>query len=395
MRKIHLIWLALLILLSFLSSSLASGSESGKSALSEGYTYTILEDGSACITKCRNGGELAVPNELDGHAVTRIADRAFDRNGAVTSVTIPEGVTHLGSGAFYWCDKLEEVKLPRSLESMGTNPFEMCTSLKTIQVPKDHTVFEVKNGVLFHKAEKTLICYPFTKKGGNYSVPEGTLHIGDRAFSQNENIRSISFPKSLLTIGTDAFHSCFQLAGALKLPQQLHSLGTGAFAMCGGISSLSIPSSLTEIGEKAFMGCEVKKITISDKNPAYKLIDDVLFTEDGKTLVYYPCRRPGERYDVPVGTEKLMSGSFYWVQDLTVLSICEGVTDIGDFVVYVCYNLSDVRLPASLEKIGDHSLEGQNSDFHIMSPAGSYADEWCRKQRMSGPWTTWWIPGKS
>ena len=141
----------------------------------------------------------------------------------------------------------------------------------------------------------------------------------------------------------------------------------------------------------AFMGCEVKEVNVSDKNPSYKVVDNVLFTRDGKTLVYYPCRRPGERYDVPAGTEKLMSGSFYWVQDLEVLNICEGVTDIGDFVVYVCYSLSDVRVPASVTKIGKNSLDGQHRDFHITVPTGSYADDWCKNGHMSGPSATWWI----
>ena len=376
MKKTITLLLSLFLILSGLNAGLA---DSGQAGNSNGYTYTVLEDGSACITRCSLGGDLTIPDQLDGHPVTMIGERSFDRNQKLEKLTIPEGVTAIGSQAFYWCGNLKEVSIPYSLDTMGVNPFDMCSSLTTFNIPKDHPVFEVKSGVLFNKAEKTLICYPQTRKGSSYSVPNGTLHIGDSAFcTGNEFLKSVSFPNSLLTIGENAFHSCFYLKGALKLPAKLQSVGKGAFALCDHLSTLSIPETLTEIGEMAFMGCEIKKITLAKNNPAYQLIDGVLFTVDGKTLVYYPCRRQGEVYAVPEGTEKLMSGSFYWVQYLKELNIPEGVKSIGDYVVYVCYTISRVNLPASIEEIGESSLEGQPDDFVVTVPAGSYAEQWCR-----------------
>ena len=161
-------------------------------------------------------------------------------------------------------------------------------------------------------------------------------------------------------------------------PETLQHVRESAFALCDHFSTLSIPESLTDIGEMAFMGCEIRKITLAKNNPAYQLIDGVLFTADGKTLVYYPCHRPGDTYYVPEGTEKLMTGSFYWVKDLCNLYIPEGVKSIGGYVVYVCYSVSKVQLPASLEEIGDSSLEGQTQDFVVSVPAGSFAETWCK-----------------
>ena len=376
MKKAIVLLLSIFLILSGLNTGLA---DSDPVLNIKGYTYIILEDNSACITKCSLGGDLTLPEQLDGHPVTMIGERSFDRNQKLEKLTIPEGVTTIGSQAFYWCGNLTEVSIPYSLDTMGVNPFDMCTSLTTFNIPKDHPVFEVKGGVLFNKAEKILICYPPTKKGGSYSIPNGTLHIGASAFcTGNEFLKSISLPNSLLTIGDNAFHSCFYLKGALKLPAKLQSVGAGAFALCDHLSTLSIPESLTEIGEMAFMGCEIKKITLAKNNPAYQLIDGVLFTADGKTLVYYPCHRPGDTYYVPEGTEKLMSGSFYWVKDLCNLYIPEGVKSIGDYVVYVCYSVSMIQLPDSLEEIGSSSLEGQTSDFVISVPAGSFAESWCK-----------------
>lgn len=171
------------------------------------------------------------------------------------------------------------------------------------------------------------------------------------------------------------------MKGAINLPQSLQSVGEGAFALCDNCSSLSIPASLTEIGEKAFLGCKIKKITVAKGNQTYKLVDGVLFTADGKTLVYYPGAKKEKNYTVPEGTERLASGSFYWVQELESLTVPEGVTDIGDFVVYVCGKLSTVQVPSTLESIGDYSLEGQTEDYVVIVPAGSFAEKWCRTKK--------------
>ncbi len=378
-RRVSLMLVFVIACTFCLSLGTAEGS-TGKSESDQGYTYTILEDNSACITKCSNGGDVIIPESLGGHSVTAIGERAFDRNQKITSVTIPEGVITIDAYAFYWCGSLTVVTLPDSLQQIGPDAFGYCTALKTINLSKKHEFFELKNGVLFNKPEKTLILYPLTKKNTSYAVPNGTLHIAQEAFAGNEYIQSVSFPKSLLTIENNAFHSCYSMKGAIKLPQSLQSVGEGAFALCDNCSSLSIPASLTEIGEKAFMGCKIKKISVDKGNQNYKVVDGVLFTADGKTLVYYPGAKKDKSYTVPEGTERLADGSFYWIQDLESLVIPEGVTVIGNYVVYVCYSLSTVQVPSTLESIGDSSLEGQTEDYVVIVPTGSFAEKWCSKK---------------
>lgn len=135
-----------------------------KSGTDQGYSYAVLEDNSACITKYSNGGDVVIPESLGGHSVTAIGERAFDRNQEVTSVTIPEGVISIDANAFYWCGNMTAVTLPDSLQQIGPEAFGMCNALKTINLSKKHQYFELKNGVLFNKPEKTLIFYPLTKK---------------------------------------------------------------------------------------------------------------------------------------------------------------------------------------------------------------------------------------
>ena len=95
----------------------------------------LLEDGGARITGYDGeDAELTVPDELDGHPVREIGERAFYWCDALANVTLPDGLTSIGDYAFYWCNALTSVTLPDGLTSIGANPFRGCDSPAKIDV---------------------------------------------------------------------------------------------------------------------------------------------------------------------------------------------------------------------------------------------------------------------
>ena len=58
---------------------------------------------------------------------------------AIEEITIPEGVTKLGTWAFRKCTNLTKVILPSSLKSIETLCFSGCTKLKEINIPETVT----------------------------------------------------------------------------------------------------------------------------------------------------------------------------------------------------------------------------------------------------------------
>ncbi|MBR4319363.1 MAG: leucine-rich repeat protein, partial [Oscillospiraceae bacterium] len=73
--------------------------------------YTI-ENGEVTISGFDAKTEsVSIPSEIDGLPVTKIGGTAF-YGSTLTSVTIPEGVTEIGSGAFWHSKQLTEVVLP-------------------------------------------------------------------------------------------------------------------------------------------------------------------------------------------------------------------------------------------------------------------------------------------
>ena len=65
--------------------------------------------------------ELVVPEKIDGKNVIHIYDWAFStyRGSSITSIAIPDSVTSIGEGAFYYCASLANIIIPNSVESIG------------------------------------------------------------------------------------------------------------------------------------------------------------------------------------------------------------------------------------------------------------------------------------
>ncbi len=96
-------------------------------------TYEYLDDGTIEITDCDIDaeGELEIPSEIDGVAVTKIEEYAFYGCTCLTGIIIPDSVTCIGDSAFEWCNSLTGITIPDSVTSIGNRAFDECTCLKS------------------------------------------------------------------------------------------------------------------------------------------------------------------------------------------------------------------------------------------------------------------------
>ena len=130
---------ALVLLVMMLTTATAWADEN------EGEWYYTYDSGTNVLTITRyNGTDASVttPTMLGGHAVTAIGEECFwlyNPNTYMTSVTVSEGVTTIGDGAFYKCSHLANVSLPNSLVSIGLNAFNECSALTSITIPSSVT----------------------------------------------------------------------------------------------------------------------------------------------------------------------------------------------------------------------------------------------------------------
>ena len=108
------------------------GENSGTSAMVFHYK---IENGGAIITGYEGSATLVeIPPLLDGYAVKKIGERAFEGNTALAAVVIPTGVEAIDWFAFYDCSSLLDITLPTTVTSIGHAVFDGCAHV-TIKCP--------------------------------------------------------------------------------------------------------------------------------------------------------------------------------------------------------------------------------------------------------------------
>ncbi len=80
--------------------------------------------------------------------------------------------------------------------------------------------------------------------------------IGDKVFEGCAELKSVSIPDSVLSLGMYAFSGCSALKSVtLGENSKLEIIDYAAFSGCSELTSISIPNSLTKLGDSAFSGC--------------------------------------------------------------------------------------------------------------------------------------------
>lgn len=214
----------LLLLLLFPLSAAAAGG----SFTCGDFRYTLLEDGSACLTAYTgDAAEVFIPAELDGHPLTAVQGNPF-----------------CAMRDFSW-------------------HLKDCT----VTVAADHPYLEVVDGVLFGRTDHRLIWYPRALGGEAYAVPEGTEIIGRHAFYACAELTSVTLPESVTLIENHAFRACRGLTD-IALPAGVTSLGECAFLGCRALETLTLPPDLASIGWHCFDTCPLLVLRVAPDSPA-------------------------------------------------------------------------------------------------------------------------------
>lgn len=235
----------------------------GTRGVAGGFSYNGWEATLKALTS------LTLPSTLE-----HIGDTSFKDLYEITEIVLPDGVRHIGKNAFEYCPKLRDINFPEQLTYIGASAFDRCESLSVITIPAGVTfigsyAFSGCNAVvqLNYNAVNALTdknnCPLDGMKGlRTINIGNGVRRIPPRLFS-GRPITEIALPTALEYIDFGAFDGCKDLA-AITLPETLKEIGDWAFSGCEKLNIPHFPKGLRHIGEYAFSGCSLENIALPE-----------------------------------------------------------------------------------------------------------------------------------
>lgn len=198
--------------------------------------------------------------------IKSIGDFSFARSG-LKSIEIPEGVTHIGYGAFYHCDNLSNIIIPSTVTDIEPAAFSKTRMLENWMEYGSTDYFICGDGILA----------AYRGKDSKITIPEGVKKIGPEAFKDHKGITDVFLPDSLIEIGEDAFSGCSNLKN-----------------VTGGIN-------LVNIEDRAFAGCPLECIRIVDTVRSIGLgaydFDKAKVNDENSTVVFLGNSLPVVSYN--------------------------------------------------------------------------------------------------
>ena len=265
-------------------------------------------------------GVLDVPAEVqvDGaqYRVTGVTPFACVYCEGLTSVTLPEGVTRIGFGAFSDCPNLAAVSLPTSLTTLGDWAF-------------------YRDGALQQAI-----------------LPEAVKRVGAATFAFCTSLSKVEIPRGMKSIAQYAFYYCMVLNEVL-IPGSVDQIGEYTFAYCTGLTKIQMEGVPIAITEDVFEGVDVSACTLvvpTDQVEAYKEADvwrNFNIVDGGYEDLH-------EVFD----DEMLPSFEMKVVGTVLYLNV------VGDAPVLV-YNLQGQRIAVAASHSGEHRIPLSHGQYII------------------------------
>ena len=320
-------------------------------------SFTVNEEGVLTsvegISEINN--EVVIPSRVNDIDVIGIGDNVFADNLFIKKLVIPESVKSLGNKMCYGAKNLEEVVLPNNITVIPDYAFENCSSLTNINIPT--SLVQIRANAFSQTALKEFI------------APESLKEIWLYAFKDAKELTNVEL-KNVTEIGDMVFENCEKLE-SIVIPETLEEIGASVFGGCSSLQDIDLPNKPLALDHNTFYGSAYYEDKSNWENGVL-YVDNYLLAINSDFLNL-------SEYEVKEGTIAIAINAFLNnAQNLTKITLPEGLKLIGDKAFSSLYKLESINIPSSVDTIGYNAFAstGIFNNSTNWSDNGLYIDGW-------------------
>lgn len=223
-----------------------------------------LEDGitsidTSAFSYCERLEEIIFPN-----SVTSIGEYAFLNCISLRELNLPEGLTSINNWAFFGCRGLEKINFPKSLTSIDKLAFLGCANLKTITYyEKTEEILKEYFGDEWENLEKILIDEKLAETLENEQMTDVISQEIEKLFGRAQECDpdAVLMLKNVVTRGQDLIENLYydghkkNSSRAIILRDDVTSIDAYEFKDWDKLEKIILPEGLLTIYDNAFEGC--------------------------------------------------------------------------------------------------------------------------------------------
>ncbi|MBE6630756.1 MAG: hypothetical protein E7624_07920 [Ruminococcaceae bacterium] len=299
-------------------------------------SFELQEDGTYAVKKgdaIATVTNLVIPVTYNEIPVTKILESGFSGCSTLVTISIPDTITLVGTGALNSCSKLEYIDVYVA---------------KPEEEGRYETFYSSDNGVLLRRDVGDVVYLEVVPKAmtGSYTISGKVDKILTKAFSGTK-LTSITVPANVSVLPAYAFYNCSSLETLVFAPGRTTPLEMEKYAIygCSNLKSITFPANLTadfaSLKATLDLFTNLQAINVEEGGSAFASLGGMLTSADKHTILYCPRAYAGA-LTIPNGVTAIGDNAFYYCDDITSVTIPVWVTSIGYQAFYSCDSITEI-----------------------------------------------------